>query len=364
MTTRKRFIKTLTNKPVDRVPFMKVFGGTNCVLPRWEEEYPGIGECIDDLLQFEGTYRGWDAAPVNVRLSQRGTPKELERKDNEYTREWEDGTVEVIYLTGDYHYHALQWPVRSQSDWDRVKKRHLQIDDPERFPDDWTDYIARYRARDYPLQLTSGGVYGFAREMMGDEALGYAFYDAPELVHDIMDTYTEVLFGIWEKMLADVDFDLIECWEDMASNKGSLISPKIFKEFMAPNYRRIREFATQHGIEILLVDSDGYIEELSGWMLDAGVNVIYPFEVEAGNDVESVLERYPNIGVIGGLRKNAMAMGKDAMEQELEKAQRLIRKGRCIPGPDHFVLSNVSFENYRYFMERLREIVMTTQPGE
>ena len=31
-----------------------------------------------------------------------------------------------------------------------------------------------------------------------------------------------------------------------------------------------------------------------------------------------------------------------------------------IPGPDHFPLSNVSWEHYRYFMERLREVVMET----
>jgi len=28
------------------------------------------------------------------------------------------------------------------------------------------------------------------------------------------------------------------------------------------------------------------------------------------------------------------------------------------------VLSSVSFANYRYFMEQLREVVMTTKPGK
>ena len=32
MNTRERFVRTLTGKPVDRVPFMKVFGGANAVL--------------------------------------------------------------------------------------------------------------------------------------------------------------------------------------------------------------------------------------------------------------------------------------------------------------------------------------------
>lgn len=55
--------------------------------------------------------------------------------------------------------------------------------------------------------------------------------------------------------------------------------------------------------------------------------------------------------------------GKEAIDRELEKARAYIKLGRYIPGPDHFVLSNVSWANYRYFMERLREVVMTTKPG-
>ena len=112
-----------------------------------------------------------------------------------------------------------------------------------------------------------------------------------------------------------------------------------------------------------MVDSDGYIEDLTEWMLESGVTALYPYEVQAGNDVGRVLDTFPRVGVIGGLDKNAMTRGKQAIDGEMDKARALIRKGRYIPGPDHFVLSDVRWENYRYFMEQLREVVMTTQPG-
>ena len=98
-------------------------------------------------------------------------------------------------------------------------------------------------------------------------------------------------------------------------------------------------------------------------MLESGVTALYPYEVQAGNDVRSALDRFPTLGVIGGLDKNVMAKGKRAIDREMDKARELIRKGRYIPGPDHFVLSDVGWEHYRYFMERLREVVMTTKPG-
>src|SRR5512137_1069147 len=74
MNHRERFVRTLTGRPVDRVPFIKVFGGTNATQPRWETERPGISKCIDQVLGFEGVYRGWQTTPVNFWLSQRGPP--------------------------------------------------------------------------------------------------------------------------------------------------------------------------------------------------------------------------------------------------------------------------------------------------
>ena len=363
MTHRERFVRTLTGQEVDRVPFIKVFGGKNQIVPKWEKECPGISQCIDEILQFEGEHRGWQRTDVNMELSQVGETKIIEENESRIVQGRGDGTVEIIQKVGDFHRYTVEWPVKSRKDWYQIKERHMQADDPERFPKDWPEQVARYRNRDYPLQLTHRGVYGFARSMMGDINLAYAFYDDPELVHDIMDSYTDMAIAIWSKMAKDIDFDIIECWEDMASRNGALISPATFREFMKPNYLKIASFAKEHGINIILVDSDGYIENLTELMLESGVTALYPYEVQAGNDVGRVLDRFPSLGVIGGLDKNVMAKGKKEIDREIERARELIRKGRYIPGPDHFVLSDVSWANYRYFMERLREVVMTTKPG-
>ena len=355
-------MRTLTGEEVDRVPFMKVFGGTNAVHPEWEAEYPGIGECIDELLGFEGTYRGWATTGVNMHPTNMGKPEVLKETDEMVVRRRGDGTVDMLLKGGDYRWQTIEWPVKTMQDWQVYKQKYLDPDDPARFPDDWDARVKEYRSRDYPLQLTHRGVYGFPRVRMGDENLGYAFYDEPDLVHDMMESYTDMAIKVWEKQVAEVEFDLIECWEDMASKNGALISPGMFDEFMAPCYRRIAEFARAHGIKVILVDSDGFIEELTGSMLEAGVTALYPYEVLAGNDAGRALDRYPAVGVIGGLRKEAMYEGKEAIDREMEKARQLIKKGRYIPGPDHFVLKIASFANYRYFMESLREVVMTTKP--
>lgn len=363
LTTRERFVRTLTGQDVDRVPFMKCFGGDNAVLPAWERENPGLRYYIDELLGFEGGYRGWRITPVNFWLCG-DIQQETIQEDVEYRIvRYSYGMVEQQKKQGDYHAHTLEYPVKTAKDWEQIKARYLNPDEPSRIPRDWHNYVDLYRTRTFPLQLTCGGVYGFARNMMGDEALCYAFYDEPELVHDIMDSYVSFCLRLWEKLCRDVSFDLIECWEDMASKTGSIISPTTFTEFLAPNYRRIRTFADEHRIPIVLVDSDGYIDDLAVQMYQNGVNAMYPFEVGAGCQPLEVLQRLPKLGAIACLEKNACALGKDAIEEQMERAKKLIQHGRCIPGPDHFVLENVSFEGYRAFMTRLKQIIMTTSPG-
>jgi len=365
MNTRERFVRVLTGKDVDRVPFIKLFGGTNAVINIWGNKYPLLHTYIDDLLGFEGTYRGWNVAPVNVRLC--GVPEAdtVEYKSATETRvRHGDGSL-TVHISRDGHYfnHIAEYPVKCCGDWQRIKDNWLDPGDPRRFPvpGDWQNYINIFNNRDYPLQLTCGGVYGFARNMLGDETLCIMMYEDPELVQDIINTYIDMCIAIWKKMVKDIQFDLIECWEDMAYKSGSIISKKHFDEFLTPQYQRICDFAGEANIPLVLVDSDGNTMKLAEWMAEAGVNCMYPFEVQSGNDVPYIRKYLPEMGCIGGLDKECMARDKNAIDTELEKARQLIPLGKFIPGPDHFVLENVPFENYEYFMRGLKRVVLETK---
>jgi hypothetical protein len=362
LTARERFVRVLTGREVDRVPFIKLFGGTSHVIPSWKDRYPHLATYIDELLRFEGTYRGWNIIPVNFNIC--GAPPNtlISETDTERVIRTGIGGVE-IRRKGDFASHIAEFPVKGWDEWLKIKENYLNPDDPRRYPAGWKHYVEMYGNRTYPLQLTCGGVYGFIRNLLGDEALMYMFFDDEELVNDIIGTFIDMNLKLWTKLACEIDFDLIESWEDMCFKGGCLVSPEIFGKFLAPNFRKIRTFADEHGIPIVLVDSDGNTEELTGWLTGAGVNALYPFEVQAGNDVAQILDRYPSLGCLGGLDKNSMAHGKREMDREMEKAEFLIKKGRYIPGPDHFVLSDVPFENYHYFMNRLREVVLCTKPG-
>ena len=116
--------------------------------------------------------------------------------------------------------------------------------------------------------------------------------------------------------------------------------------------------------DVAVLPADGFLEDL-GVNAAPGLDALLDQKAAAADvdlDVGRALDCYPDLGVIGGLRKEAMYEGKGAIDVEMEKARRWIKKGRYIPGPDHFVLDGADFVHYRYFMESLRDVVMTTKP--
>ena len=82
-----------------------------------------------------------------------------------------------------------------------------------------------------------------------------------------------------------------------------------------------------------------------------------PFEVQAGCDIEEYRRLYPDLGIIGGLDKNALAADKKTIHSELDKAQRMLAGGGYVPGFDHMIPSNVSWENYKYAINELKRII-------
>ena len=155
-----------------------------------------------------------------------------------------------------------------------------------------------------------------------------------------------------------MNVDGIDFWEDMAYRNGPIIGPATFKEFMSPYYKRVIDCARSLGIEVLAVDSDGDIDPLIPLFIEAGVNLMYPFEVQAGMDIREVRKKYGKKLVIqGGLDKRKLAVDFSAIREEVEsKVPQLLREGGYIPSLDHNVPPDVSLENFEYYLGLVREI--------
>jgi uroporphyrinogen decarboxylase len=201
------------------------------------------------------------------------------------------------------------------------------------------------------------GFFGGPRTMMGAEECLVACALEPDLIADITQTLSDLWFKLWSRAMEETRIDVIFFWEDMAGKQGSLISPTMFRRFMTPHYRRLTDLARRHGAQMLSVDSDGFMHELTGLFLEAGVPIVYPYEVQAANDIPMLLAKHPALRVMGGMDKRAMIYGRATIDAEMERVRPLLAGGRMLPFPDHLIPPDVSWENYQYFVWRWKELI-------
>jgi len=323
--------------------------------------WPTQGMPIDRDVK---AYFGMDTTTALVSVEQLFWPHFEER-----VLEEDEKFVKAMYLDGVTRIYqkqegviptSLTYPIRDWKTWLEIKEERLRLDQiSKRFPDNWAELVQEYKSRDYPLALGGYpcGFFGTLAQYLGYMNLFYFYYDDPKLLKDILQHLTDLWLAIWEEVLSQVEIDVAHIWEDISAGKGSMVSPAIFKEFMAPYYKRATGFLKSRGIEIILVDTDGDCRQLIPLFLDSGVTGLYPMEVSAGMDVVAARREYPKMQILGGVPKLDMALGKARIDEFLKPVEYLLGQGGYIPYGDHGIPPEVSWENFKYYRGKLNRLI-------
>ena len=252
----------------------------------------------------------------------------------------------------------VRHPVASADDFRRFWRERMGAGLDERIGANWREQIRRHRTRDYPLVVIAdrwGGLFGALRNLVGVERLCELFYDDPALVEEMMDADADFLIAVLDQLLQETDIDVFGFWEDMAYRTSTLLSPAMARRFMLPRYRRITEFGRSRGVRYFGLDSDGQIDPLIPVWMDAGIDILYPFEVQADMDVLAVRRKYgKSLRIWGGVDKRVLAQDRAAIDAELRRVAPLIAEGGYVPMLDHSATPNIPYENYCYFMDQLK----------
>jgi uroporphyrinogen decarboxylase len=132
----------------------------------------------------------------------------------------------------------------------------------------------------------------------------------------------------------------------------------LFEEYMVPRYKIVCDFLRSRGVNLICVDSDGDVRTLIPLWLRAGLNGIWPLEVQAGMDVVELRREYGNrLVMIGGIDKRVLSRNHTAIENEIERVWPVVEVGGYIPCTDHSIPPDVSWDNYRHYREYVAEKV-------
>lgn len=248
--------------------------------------------------------------------------------------------------------HFIDTTVKTPDDWKKVKEERFRVDDPERKVDVEKIKSVHPPDRDYPLGVNCGSMIGRIREMLSIEGLAFSVVDYPDMVEDMVETCCQLTENVLDQLLPHFDFDFASGWEDISCNTGPLVSMDFFENVVVPRYKRIGKKLNQNGIDIWYTDSDGDVRPLIPHFMEAGLNTMFPWEVNGcGHPGETLDEYGKDLRILGGVDKMQLRKGKDAIKEYLESLVPYVERGGFIPHVDHRCPPDVAEEDYIYYLD-------------
>jgi uroporphyrinogen decarboxylase len=364
MNERERFIAAATFQRPDKLPLLTM-GPRESTLAAWRRQGLPEGQhwfeamCRQAGIPYEFPRAPWADPGVNFRMVPMFEEKVLAHRDGHYlVQDWMGNiteiadTFDVTYIREARDFVTRKWhafPVATHAQFAAMQQRY-HPDEPSRFPADFTERVAVLRQRDYPQTISVTGPFWQLREWCGFEPLCMLFLDDPAFVAEMIAFWSDYIAAMLERVFSRYVPDALLVNEDMAYKGASMISPAMTRTHLLPVWRRWIALARQAGVPVVMVDSDGNIDELIPLWIEAGFDMCMPVEVAAGCDLPAYREHFgTQMAYWGGVDKRAIARGGADLEDEMARLAPIARQGGYIPGCDHGMPSDISWSNLLHF---------------
>ncbi|MBM3471808.1 MAG: hypothetical protein FJX75_00880 [Armatimonadetes bacterium] len=354
MTARQRFQAIIRHERPDRLPY--TFGGPRAsTFAAWRKQ--GLSEeqqanwhrfVGEDGATGIGTLDcGWRPPFEEVTL-------EIDGNKRIWVDSWGVKRLDAIaqptegFQTRKY----IEFPVKCPADFEAMKQRFDPHDPARTANEDWRNHLERCRDSAVPVMVTVPGPYWRTRDWCGFEGLSLMVYDQPALVHEMFEFWTWFLMELLDEPLKHIEVDELITNEDMAFKGQAMLSPAKMREFLVPCYRKLYEFLKERGVRAVVMDCDGYNNQILDTMYPECLDGIQPIEIAAGNEPEEILARYPGIFIHGGIDKRELRFSREQARAEVARRFRTAHEqGGYIPHVDHGVPPDIPLRNFLYYVE-------------
>jgi uroporphyrinogen decarboxylase len=351
MTDRERFNNQMHYKPVDRC-FNMEFGYWNENFTEWPifmKNSISNNKEADIFFNFDRI----EVIGGNVWLHPSFPNVVIEEREKTKVLMNSDGLLaEIPKDSHDTIPHYIKATIVTPDDWKKCKEERFRRNDPARKVDIEALKAAHPEGRDYPLGVDCGSMIGNIRNMLTFEGLAYACYDYPEMVEDMVETCCVLVEDFLDQVLPYFDFDYASAWEDICFKNGPIVTVDFFREVIMPRYKRISKKLHQADIDLWYTDCDGDVRPILPYLMEGGINCLFPFEVNGCSHPGELLQKYgKDLRIMGGVDKIQLGAGREAIKAYLETLVPLVERGGYIPFCDHRCPPNVKPEDYLYYLD-------------
>ena len=353
--SREEYLDHMTFRRNGRPLFTEIFGPIVGLKEEWEQQGATAAELDFSAFAYRCESRG--RIPVTTGRIGGREPEILEETDAHILSRDELGrTMKLVKGVATLPL-PLDYPLKTMDDWLRIKPWYEFS--AARFDADWEGQARAHLQAGRVLCVDIPGGFDEPRQLLGEEALCLAYYQNPELIHDMLDTFGRTACAVLDRVSAAVQIDLLSVHEDMAGKSGPLAGPKQVDEFIRPYYRRVWNMLADRGCRLFDQDSDGDMSGVIPSFLAAGVNCMHPMEPVANMDVVRIRQEYGDrLAFYGGLDKHVLRQSQREIAAELEyKIPPLVASGGCVLALDHRIPNGTPLANYRFYVEKVWDLI-------
>ena len=356
MTDRERFNNQMHYQPVDRC-FNMEFG-------YWEENFHLWPIFIENGITNNGqadaffSFDRLGGVGSNSWIHPAFEHKVIEESEDKRIIMNGDGLLAEVPKDGhDTIPHYLKSSIEKPDDWKKCKEERFNRDDPVRKVDVEALKKNYPSDRDHAIGVSTGSMIGRIRNMLTFEGLAYCIFDYPEMVEDMVETACVLVEDSLDQILPHIEVDFATGWEDICFKNGPIISLDFFNSVIVPRYKRIGDKLHAAGIDLWYTDCDGDVRPLMPGFLEAGINCLFPYEVNSCVHPAELLNEYGrDLRIMGGFDKLEMRKGKEAIKAYMESLVPLVERGGYIPFCDHRCPPDVNPDDYLYYLDLKEEM--------
>jgi uroporphyrinogen decarboxylase len=179
----------------------------------------------------------------------------------------------------------------------------------------------------------------------------------------LMERVTDVVCGIADAAVAEVGdlVDAVASADDMGIQTQAFMHPDLYRSLVMPNHRRLVESVRRHTDAKMILHSDGAVHELLPDMIDAGVQVLNPVQVNAdGMDADFLKREFgKDLSFWGGMDTQIVlpfGSPEDVKKEVERRVGGLGAGGGYVLASVHNILAEVPPENIVAMYETAREL--------
>ncbi len=259
----------------------------------------------------------------------------------------------VIQDNNEEHGIEVESPIKTMADFEQYTPPDPRL--PERYAT-IEEGVEKYKG-DKAVIVHLNDVFSLPRYLMGMQDLLMAIALEPELVKALVEMSVDINLEL-AKQVAARGVRIVYTGDDIAYNKGLLMSPKHFRELLYPGFCRVMSGFKELGLYVIK-HTDGNLWAIMDLLVGSGIDCLDPIDPQAGMDLGEVKAKYGERIALKGNVDCADLMTFGTPEEVVEATKVALSQG--MPGGGYILSSSNSIhsavkpENYKAMLDTLQE---------